>query len=404
MISDANSSNGVRITGMGCLCSPGATVAEMMNNLYRGTSDPAPPRRFSADHSDPYPVFELSNSALPDDYEDQPESRRSGMLAIKAAKEALLDAGLDTETLDRHRVGVCIGTTVGNAMNNEAFYADFLNGQFPDMQSVKAYLDANPADMIAEHFNLKYIRQSIANACSSGAVAIAQAAQWITNGICDIAIAGGSDMLCRVTYNGFISLKITDTQPCRPFDKDRCGLNLGEGAGIVILESDKVADQRQVCHHATLCGSGNCSDAFHISAPKSDGTGLEAAIDAALQQAGITHNDIAFINAHGTATPENDKVEGALFSRLFPNTPFHSTKGYTGHTLGASGAIEAIISIEQLKRQTIAACKGFQTSDPQFKADPVTAKTSVNGEYALSDSVALGGNNVALIFKRGNRQ
>ncbi len=404
MTSGANSSPGVCITGIGCLCAPGASVRDMMDSIYSGIRNPVISRRIHADHPESYPVLELPESALPDGYEDEMESRRSGLLTIKAAKEALEDANLDTETLGKFRVGVCIGTTVGNAMNNEAFYSDFLNDQFPDMQSIKAYLNANPADMLAEYFNLKYMRQSIANACSSGAVAIAQAAQWVTNGLCDIAIAGGSDMLCRVTFNGFISLKITDTQPCRPFDKDRCGLNLGEGAGIVILESDRIAKQRNIAPHATLCGFGNCSDAFHISAPKSDGTGLEAAINAALQQAGIAHSDIAFINAHGTATPENDKVEGTLFSKLFPNTPFHSTKGYTGHTLGASGAIEAIITIEQLKRQKIAANIGFETSDPEFKADPVTQNTPVNGEFALSDSVAFGGNNAVLIFKKGTRQ
>lgn len=404
MSSDANSCAGVRITGMGSLCAPGASVPEMMDSIYSGIRNPALPQRFSADHPDSYPVLELAPSALPYGYENEPESRRSGLLAIKAANEAIADAQLDTDTLAKYHVGVCIGTTVGNAMNNEAFYADFLNDRFPDMQTIKAYLNANPADMLAEHFNLKYMRQSIANACSSGAVAIAQGAQWITNGLCDIVIAGGSDMLCRVTYNGFISLKITDTKPCRPFDKDRSGLNLGEGAGIVILESEQVAAQRNIAHHANLCGHGNCSDAFHISAPKSDGTGLEAAIDTALKQARIAHKDIAFINAHGTATPENDKVEGTLFSRIFPDTPFHSTKGYTGHTLGASGAIEAIITIEQLKRQTIAANIGFETSDPEFNIDPVTKNTPVNGDYALSDSVAFGGNNAVLVFSKGTRQ
>ena len=399
-----NSSPGVKVTGTGCLCAPGASVSEMMDSIFAGIRNPSVPQRFTANHPDSYPVLELPPSALPKGYEGEPESRRSGLLAIKAAKEALKDARLDTQTLGKYRVGVCIGTTVGNAMNNEAFYADFLAEKFPEMQTIKAYLNANPADMLAEHFNLNYMRQSIANACSSGAVAIAQAAQWITNGLCDIAIAGGSDMLCRVTYNGFISLKITDTQPCRPFDKDRAGLNLGEGAGIVILESERVAAERNIYPHATLCGHGNCSDAFHISAPKSDGTGLEAAIDTALTQAQITHSDIAFINAHGTATPENDKVEGTLFSRLFPDTPFHSTKGYTGHTLGASGAIEAIITIEQLKRQAIAANIGFENSDPQFEANPVMQNTPINGEYALSDSVAFGGNNAVLVFKKGTRQ
>lgn len=404
MTSATNSFSAVRITGSGCLCSAGANVQEMMSNIYSGIRAPVISERIRADHPELYPIFELSASAMPGDYNKEPESKRCGLLAIAAAHEALDSANLDMDSLKKYRVGVCIGTTIGNAVADELFYSDFLFNRFPDMHSIKTYLRANPADMVAQHFNLKSLRQCIANACSSGAVAIGQAAEWIENGICDIAIAGGADILCRVIYNGFISLKITDSQPCRPFDKNRQGLNLGEGAGIVILESDQVARQRDAQVHAILCGYGNCSDAFHISAPKRDGFGLERAIDMALGQAGINHDDIAFINAHGTATPENDRVEGALFSRLFPCTPFHSTKGYTGHTLGAAGAIEAIITIEELKRQKIAANVGFHVPDPEFDVDPVIENTLVNGEYALSDSVAFGGNNAVLVFQKGSQK
>jgi len=390
----------VLVTGMGCLCAAGATVPETMRTIYSGARTPVVSEQVRADHPEQYPMFELPPSAVPDGYYEGPESRRCGLLAIVAACEATKDAGLDMDSLKQFRVGVCIGTTVGNAMNNESFYRDFLSNRFPEMHSIKAYLTANPADMVARHFHLKGLRQCIANACASGAVAIGQAAEWINNGLCDIAIAGGSDMLCRVIYNGFVSLKITDKEPCRPFDKNRQGLNLGEGAGIVVLESPRTASQRKAQTHAILCGYGNSSDAYHISTPMPEGVGLEMAINAALQQAGINRDDIAFINAHGTATPENDKVEGTLFTRLFPQTPFHSTKGYTGHTLGAAGAIEAIITIESLKRQMIAASVGFSEPDPEFVVNPVTKNTPVKGDYALSDSVAFGGNNAVLVFQK----
>jgi len=400
MTAVASSFPPIFVSGMGAVCAAGANVPEIMSNLYSGLRHPVVSEYVRADYPEQYPVFELVPSAVPDGYYDSSESRRCGLLAIRAACEAVDDAGLDLDRLKKHRVGVCIGTTVGNAMNNELFYRDFLFNRFPGMQSIKTFLKTNPADMVARHFHLKGIRQCIANACSSGAVAIGQAAGWINNGLCDIAIAGGSDMLCRVIYNGFISLKITDSRPCRPFDKNRLGLNLGEGAGIVVLESSRAVRQRKARTHATLCGYGNCSDAYHISAPMPDGAGLEMAIHVALQQAQIRHDDIAFINAHGTATPENDKVEGILFSRLFPQTPFHSTKGYTGHMLGAAGAIESIITIESLKRQMIAATVGFSDPDPEFVVNPVTENTPVVGDYALSDSVAFGGNNAVLIFRR----
>ena len=393
----------VPVTGMGCLCAAGANVPETMRTIYSGVRAPVVSERVCADHPEQYPMFELPPSAVPDDYYEGPESRRCGLLAIVAAREAIKDAGLDMDSLKKYRVGVCIGTTVGNAMNNESFYRDFLFNRFPGMDSIKAYRQANPADMVARHFHLNSLRQCIANACSSGAVAIGQAAEWVNNGLCDIAVAGGSDMLCRVIYNGFISLKVTDSQPCRPFDKNRQGLNLGEGAGMVVLESLQTARQRKARTLASLCGYGNCSDAYHISAPMPDGAGLEMAIGVALQHAGIRRDDIAFINAHGTATPENDKVEGILFSRLFPQTPFHSTKGYTGHTLGAAGAIEAIITIESLKRQMIPANVGFRDPDPEFVVNPVTENTPVEGDYALSDSVAFGGNNAVLVFRRATQ-
>ena len=400
MTAVASSFSPIIVSGMGCLCAAGANVPEIMSTIYSGLRAPAISEYVRADHLEQYPMFELPPSAVPDGYYESPESERCGLLAIAAACEAVKNAGLDLDNLQEYRVGVCIGTTVGNAMNNESFYRDFLFNRFPPMQSIKTYLKANPADMVARYFHLNGMRQCIANACSSGAVAIGQAAEWINNGLCDIAIAGGSDMLCRVIYNGFISLKITDSRPCRPFDKNRMGLNLGEGAGMVVLESSRTVRQRKARTHAALCGYGNCSDAYHISAPIPDGVGLEMAISVALQQAQICHDDIAFINAHGTATPENDKVEGILFSRLFPHTPFHSTKGFTGHTLGAAGAIEAIITIESLKRQMIAANVGFSDPDPEFAVNPVTENTPVAGDYALSDSVAFGGNNAVLVFRR----
>jgi 3-oxoacyl-[acyl-carrier-protein] synthase II len=400
---DPESISPVLVTGMGMLCAAGGNVPDVMDNLSSRHRAPAISQRVRSDLHETYPMFELPPSAVPQGYYEGLESERCGLLAIAAAKEAVKDAGLDTDSLRHRRVGICIGTTVGNAMNNESFYADFLHQRFPGMDSIKAFLRSNPADRVAGHFELKCMRQCVANACASGAVAIQQGAQWIKSGLCDIVIAGGSDILCRVIYNGFISLKITDAQPCRPFDKNRQGLNLGEGAGVVVLESRAIASQRKVLPHAILSGYGNCSDAYHISAPKPDGMGLEKAIGFALQQAGLTHQDIAFINAHGTATPENDKVEGGLFSRLFPTTPFQSTKGYTGHTLGAAGAIEAIITIEQLKRQNIVASIGFETPDPEFEVNPVTENTVIDGEYALSDSVAFGGNNAVLIFQKGSK-
>jgi 3-oxoacyl-[acyl-carrier-protein] synthase-1/3-oxoacyl-[acyl-carrier-protein] synthase II len=253
--------------------------------------------------------------------------------------------------------------------------------------------------MVAQAFGLTGPCQTITNACSSGAVAIGHAAQWIRAGICDAAIAGGADMLCNVIHAGFLSLLITDTSPCRPFDRNRQGLNLGEGAGVVILESRQSAQQRDAPIQAWLCGYGNASDAYHISAPEPSGRGLRQAIDQALRQAGLNPQDVDFINAHGTGTPENDRVEGRLFPEIFPAVPFGSTKGFTGHTLGAAGGIEAVITILCLHDKRIPANIGFDEPDPDFPGRPVIENTPIAGRCGLSDSVAFGGNNAALIFQ-----
>jgi 3-oxoacyl-[acyl-carrier-protein] synthase-1/3-oxoacyl-[acyl-carrier-protein] synthase II len=215
-------------------------------------------------------------------------------------------------------------------------------------------------------------------------------------------------MLCNVIHAGFLSLLITDTSPCRPFDRNRRGLTLGEGAGIVVLESPQSVRERPVGANnysrvqAWLRGYGNASDAYHISTPEPNGTGLRRAIDQALTEASVAPQEIDFINAHGTGTPENDRVEGRLFPEMFPGTPFGSTKGFTGHTLGAAGGIEAVITILCLQRKCVPANLGFQEPDPEFPGRPVAENTPVAGRYGLSDSVAFGGNNVALIFQESS--
>ncbi len=184
-----------------------------------------------------------------------------------------------------------------------------------------------------------------------------------------------------------------------PFDQERSGLNLGEGAGILILETEAAARDRGLSPDLFLSGYGSAADAYHLTAPRPDGTGLSTAITKAMQEAGITASDISFINAHGTGTKENDRVEGQVFANMFrPNLPFLSTKGFTGHTLGAAGAIEAVFTAAALREGWIPASPGFRNPDPEIGATPVTTRTTVTGVYALSTSLAFGGSNSALVF------
>jgi 3-oxoacyl-[acyl-carrier-protein] synthase II len=388
----------VPVTGLGCLCAAGASVGELTDVLFAGQRRVA----WREVRGQRYPVFQLEQRAVPPGYYEGPECLRCGRLAIAATREALLHAGLTPETLRDRRVGVCLGTTVGSAMNNEAFYREFRANRRPGIEPIRQYLRANPATMAAEEFGLTGPCQTITNACSSGAAAIGHAAGWVRAGICDVAIAGGADMLCNVIHAGFLSLLITDTEPCRPFDRNRRGLTLGEGAGVVVLESERSLRERETPVRAWFCGYGNASDAYHISAPEPNGAGLRRAISQALAEAEVEPRQIDFINAHGTGTPENDRVEGRLFPEVFPGTPFGSTKGFTGHTLGAAGGIEAVITILCLQEKRIPANVGFQEPDPEFPGRPVTENTPVAGRYGLSDSVAFGGNNVVLIFQESS--
>jgi 3-oxoacyl-[acyl-carrier-protein] synthase II len=298
---------------------------------------------------------------------------------------------------------VIVGTTVGSAMNNEEFYRDYRAGERPGMEPIRRFLHSNPAEAVARHFGLSGPVQTVVNACSSGTEAVGIAAQWLRADRCDLVLAGGADELCRTTYNGFISLMITDTEPVRPFDRNRRGLNLGEGAGMLVLESEALAKRRPGRVRARLVGFGGACDAHHLTAPHPEGEGLKRALREALAASGARPEEIAFVNAHGTGTPDNDRVESRTLAEILPGVPFLSTKGYTGHTLGASGGIEAAFTVACLERGRIPASVGCSEPDPELPAAPVVEATATGGRLALSQSLAFGGNNAVVIFEKGER-
>jgi 3-oxoacyl-[acyl-carrier-protein] synthase-1/3-oxoacyl-[acyl-carrier-protein] synthase II len=194
---------------------------------------------------------------------------------------------------------------------------------------------------------------------------------------------------------------ITDDSPCRPFDRGRRGLNLGEGAALLVLEAEPVRKGRGRRARAALLGYGSACDAHHLTAPHPDGQGLTRALREALASAGASADQVAFVNAHGTGTPDNDRVESRTLAELLPGVPFVSTKGYTGHTLGAAGAIEAAFTVACLERGRIPANAGFSEADPELPARPVTEATAVAGPVALSQSLAFGGNNAVVVLGLG---
>lgn len=387
----------IKVTGTGCICSLGTNVKECLESMYSGKRNPVYDSRIKSGLKKTFPVFEI-NKKIIHELEKPEGSSLTNIFLLHAVKEALNKAGFSRETIYSKNIGVCIGTTVGCTLNNEGFYKEYKKSNEPDIQPVKNYLNNNPAKFISEYFNLDGPVAVISNACSSGTDAIGLAKLWIDNGLCDLAIAGGTDELSRITYLGFSSMQIASETPCRPFDKNRDGLNLGEGAGIIIMEQEN-SIKRAVDILSEIEGYGCSSDAYHPTAPHPDGTGLKRAIKTGSENVNLS--ELGFINAHGTATPNNDRTEGRVIKDIYPDKiPVASTKAFTGHTLGAAGGIEAVFTIQSLIDRKIPLTAGYSDFDEECMIIPSTETLNIEKDYAVSHSLAFGGNNSVLFLRR----
>ncbi len=328
---------------------------------------------------------------------------RTTLLAMVAMQEVL--KGIDKKELQDEGFAFINANTVGGMCSVEDMYEDFLSDNTSE-ESLK-YIDtldcAESTQNVTKHFGLKPFTATLSTACSSSGNAIILGARLIQHGIVKRAICGGCDALSRFTLNGFHSLKNVDKQPARPFDNTRFGLNLGEGAGYVLLETEKSAKERGAEIIAVLSGYANTNDAYHPTAPNPNGDGAYSTMQLALQKAQLQTTDINYINAHGTATTANDAAEGKAIERLFDgHTPhFSSTKPYTGHTLAAAGVIEAIFSIGALQQQMVWPSLNHTSQMEEVSIAPTTQLIENAGiNHVLSNSFGFGGNNVSLIFSR----
>lgn len=384
------------ISGAGIISALGNDISATLNNLY-GTNPVLPELSSRVETTLQLPVFEV-NGILPE--AGLPGGFTMQLIQIALA-EALDNAKLTFKDLQNRRVGVCIGTTVACQLNDIPFYAALRSGNGAPSAPFRNYIEGCPAEWIRRKYALNGPALTVSNACSSGADAIGIGMTWIRNDVCDLVIAGGADELNKVPLDGFNALGVCATEPCRPFDANRSGLNLGEAAGMVILESMQSSAQRGSAGCFAAAGFGKSADAYHITQPDSSGRGLEMAIMASLQSAGITPNNIGFVNAHGTGTPLNDRVEAQTLTRVFGNqVKYSSTKAMTGHTLGAAGAIEFILSMLMLIKQKVAKNHRFEALSDEIPCPPLTKTTAINAEYALSVSLAFGGSNSALVIRR----
>jgi 3-oxoacyl-[acyl-carrier-protein] synthase II len=383
----------VLITGLGVISAAGGKLSETLESFTREQRNAGPVTLFPT--TLPYPVFEVKNLAS----EYNPEGWRTQGLAFAAVDQALKDANITD--LSGVRVGVCMGTTVASQLNDLPFYKSYRQNGSAPMEAIDRFLKGNLAENIARRIKAHGPQMVVVNACSSSTDAIGVALSWIKSGLCDVAIAGGADELNHVPYCGFASLGVANPSLCAPFDRDRKGLNLGEGAGVLLIETREHAEKRGVSSIFSVAGYGCSNDAYHLTAPSPEGVGLKAALLMAMSEAGIKPQQVSFVNAHGTGTQDNDLVEGCTMAALFGlELKMLSTKGYTGHTLGAAGGIEAVFTVAGLKEGWIPASAGFQNQDENIALTPVREKTTISGRHAISTSLAFGGNNAALVFSR----
>ena len=324
---------------------------------------------------------------------------RTTLLSAWAMKEAIAQAGIEID----NQVGLVSSTSVGGMDRSEDFFEPYyIKEDFANVMMLGTHDCGTCTKQAAEHFGITAYATTISTACSSAANAIAMGARLLRQGKLKRVIVGGTDALCRFTANGFNSLMILDTEWCKPFSANRAGLNLGEAAGYLVLESREDAEERGAEILGLLTGWANTNDAFHQTASSPDGNGAFMAMTQALKKAGLESTDISCINAHGTGTQNNDQSESIAIHRVFggQKPPISSTKAFTGHTLAAAGAIEAVYSILALKENKLFPNLNYQDPIEENDWKPQLEVETAEIKHVLSNSFGFGGNNSTVIFSK----
>jgi len=390
------------IAGMGIVSAIGNNLPANLQSLTNEKAGIAEMVWLESNHRGELPVGEVkcSNEELADSAGLSVRLPRAALLSCLAAREALQDAGWEKGA--QLRTGFISANTVGGMDKTENFFRVFSkNSAGGKLVDVVNHECGAVTELTADYLGIRNFVSTVSTACSSSANAIFTGARMIQAGLLDFALVGGTDALTRFTLNGFNTLMILDRELCRPFDENRHGLNLGEGAAYMVLANEKGMKQLNKKPYARVSGFANANDAFHQTASSPEGTGPFLAMKAALNHAGIHPADIDYINLHGTGTQNNDIAEGTairlLFDPIYPK--MSSTKAYTGHTLGASGAVEAVYSILAIQHGLIFPNLRFQTAMKELPFQPVTAclKNQVI-QHVMSNSFGFGGNCSTLIF------
>ena len=409
-------SHDVYITGAGVVSAIGINKSATLDALFNQQTGIEQIRYLQTKHSELL-VGEVkhSNDELHEMLFIPPSEAfiRSSLLAIPAVSEAMQQAQLSSlvgarQSCDDHQVDknqplsivFLSGITVGGMDQAEQWYSDFLHSD-----SKNNYIELNDcgacAEQIADYFGCFRTVSTIVTACSSSANTIMMGADLIKSGRADIVVAGGTECLSRYHVNGFNTLMILDKSICKPFDRDRSGINLGEGAGYLVLESVESVKRRNVRPIAMVSGYCNVCDAYHPTASSPDGLGPFLAMKGALEAAKLRPDDIDYLNAHGTGTPNNDLTEGLAVMRLFGEMipPLSSIKAFTGHTTSAAGSFEAVVSLLALSNNFLPINLNFKNRIEEHNFSPITSPVSSRPlNHVMSNSFGFGGNDSSIVF------
>lgn len=388
------------ITGAGIVSAIGCDKPSVLESLLRGRSGITTMQRLPSAHRElPVGEVKLSNDQLKDMLGIAPSLTvsRTALLGMLAVSQAIDESGVAAAA--GRRIVLVSGTTVGGMDVTEQHFDRFTTSDERPDCLLKHDCGSCTQDM-ADHFGLFTDCTTVSTACSSAANALILGAELLKAGEADMVVAGGTEALTRFHLNGFNSLMILDHQPCRPFDAERAGLNLGEGAAYVVMESEASARARGADIHAWLTGYGNACDAFHQTASSDDGEGAWLAMREALSMAGLQPRDIDYVNAHGTGTPNNDQSETAALRRIFADQmpPVSSTKGFTGHATSASGSIEAVICLLAMRHHFLPVNYGWRNPMPDGIIPVSSHQPSAIIHHVLCNSFGFGGNDSSLVL------
>ena len=398
----------VAITGVGLVTALGATREESWRRITAGECGVRPVTVFDTDGYRSRVAAEVDMDAVDAGSTPLERRRRSrgDRIGVRAAAEALADSGLLDGAIDRSRVGVFLGAGTADLLRNEDFYRVWLSEGLARTRLSDAWnhFPSTPVDVIARQFGFEGPRACVVAACSSSTIAIGRGVEAIRSGRADAVLAGGTDALARLTFSGFNLLRLMDAAPCRPFDRSRAGMNIGEGAGILVLERLESAQRRGAIIYAELAGHSLACEAHHPTAPEPEGRPIASVVTLALEDAGINADEVDHINAHGTATPQNDAAEARGFRRVFGDRtgtiPVTSLKSMIGHCLGAAGAVEAAALALTVARGAIPPTIHHTETDADCALDIVANDArDQRVRCGVSTSLGFGGNDSAIVMR-----